>query len=235
MSPDNLNSERASDSIANEWASETDSRNRYKKQVQYWLSQDSSNTGMLGGLDEIHEVESKFSLYFLKRVMNGRPVNRCVDVGAGIGRVTKNVLSQVFSEIHLVDPCEKFLQKAKEDISFEITIHPCLIQDFSFEENGEFDCWWVQWTLLYLNDHDAVSTLQKMAENLSEEGLIIVKDNVADDLMPDLDDFSVMRTKEQFEALFEKANLEVIFDSPQSGLSPDICEIHCWALQPRQT
>ena len=43
-------------------------------------------------------------------------MERVMDCGAGVGRVAKNLLSNYFNEIVLVEPCKHLLNQAKEEL-----------------------------------------------------------------------------------------------------------------------
>ena len=72
---------------------------------------------MLGGFGEVHEGDiktcKKFLSYFTEVISKGR----ALDCGAGIGRISREVLMPVFDKIDLVDPVEDFLNTAKKQIN----------------------------------------------------------------------------------------------------------------------
>ena len=61
--------------------------------------------GVLGGYADVHQVDMIDSCIFLNREFAERPKTTAVDCGAGIGRVTKAVLSRFFAKIDLVEQC----------------------------------------------------------------------------------------------------------------------------------
>ena len=72
---------------------------------------------MLGGYGNLSSKDIKFSLTFLLSLVKERPSfmrNSVLDCGAGIGRISKELLCQVFKTVDLVDQCEKLVNKAKE-------------------------------------------------------------------------------------------------------------------------
>ena len=85
------------------------------------------------------------------------------------------------------------------------------LQEFTYEV--QYDAIWIQWVLCYLTDDDILSFLRKTKESgLSKsddgkkQGLVFVKENVhGGSFLLDKSDNSVMRTNEQFLALFEDA------------------------------
>lgn len=91
------------------------------------------------------------------------------------------------------------------------------MQEFTYTSN--YDCVWVQWAALYLTDRDLLLFLKATASHLEKtddgrSGLLFVKENVCPgQFLVDTQDHSVMRTCEQFEALFEAAGLVVVSQS----------------------
>ena len=58
--------------------------------------------------------------------------------------------------------------------------------------------------LSYLPDEDLMTFLNKCRESLEPDGLVFVKENVCeDDFVVDEEDFSVTRSEEIFEKMFE--------------------------------
>jgi ubiquinone/menaquinone biosynthesis C-methylase UbiE len=65
---------------------------------------------MLGGFaDETADIDIKESLVFLKNNfdLESKRNKRVIDVGGGIGRVSKELLNKYFQEIDLLDQSEK--------------------------------------------------------------------------------------------------------------------------------
>lgn len=113
------------------------------KGVQYWEGVPATVDGVLGGYGNgtLPRVDALGSRVFLLRTLpylsatpspayNGSPqswqetrlqqrggkgktVTRALDCGAGVGRVTADVLLPLVDEVHLVEPVAKFLHEAK--------------------------------------------------------------------------------------------------------------------------
>lgn len=113
------------------------------KGVAYWESVPATVDGVLGGYGNgtLPRVDALGSRTFLLRTLphlssvppaayNGAPhewiaarvqqrggegqtVTRALDCGAGVGRVTRDVLLPLVDEVHLVEPVAKFLEEAK--------------------------------------------------------------------------------------------------------------------------
>ncbi|KAH9951471.1 DUF858-domain-containing protein [Amylocystis lapponica] len=101
-----------------------------KEGIQYWTSQPASYDGVLGGfgsgsLPRVDALGSRsFILYLMPELSTVpsaiRPLRppestrrtRALDIGAGIGRVTADVLLHLVSDVVLVEPVETFVREA---------------------------------------------------------------------------------------------------------------------------
>jgi protein N-terminal methyltransferase len=72
--------------------------------------------GVLGGFAEVHQPDMIDSCIFINRVFAERPKGTAVDCGAGIGRVTKAVLSRFFDRIDLVEQCGAYVETARAEL-----------------------------------------------------------------------------------------------------------------------
>lgn len=93
----------------------------YKKSEQYWKDCPSTIDSMLGGFSTITKIDLKGSEWFyhkLNKRKDGTPPNngRALDVGAGIGRVSKGFLSHFFQRVDMLEQNEQFLIEAKKSI-----------------------------------------------------------------------------------------------------------------------
>ncbi|EPQ58021.1 DUF858-domain-containing protein [Gloeophyllum trabeum ATCC 11539] len=98
--------------------------------INYWSTQSADYDGVLGGfgtgsLPRIDALGSRqFALYLMPelctvpsalRPLRSQPTDqrtRALDVGAGVGRVTCDVLLHLFSDVVLVEPVESFVLEA---------------------------------------------------------------------------------------------------------------------------
>lgn len=90
----------------------------YKDALEYWSSIPPTVDGMLGGFAYISDTDVKGSTAFLQAVMRRHSVGakRALDCGAGIGRVTKNLLIPLFEKVDLLEVNKKFLDEAPDYI-----------------------------------------------------------------------------------------------------------------------
>ena len=161
--------------------------------------------------------------------------SRALDVGAGIGRVTKHVLEPRFAAIDLLDPSFSLLSQAKSFInSPKVEEALCVgLQDFKFTRM--YDCIWVQWVWCYLTDTDLLAFFAQAKQHLSAGGMIFAKENVHDTgFYVDKDDNSVVRSDTLYLELFQEAGFEVLKHMYQPGFPDDLYNISFWALRPKQ-
>lgn len=88
----------------------------YEKSKDYWSNVPASVNGMLGGFSCVTVMDINDSKLFLKKLFqmeNGPSRGRVLDCGAGIGRITENLLRKHFEHVDLLEQDEKFLEKAK--------------------------------------------------------------------------------------------------------------------------
>lgn len=192
----------------------------YNKGVEYWTNIDSNVNGMLGGFPQVSIYDAKQSeQLIMKYQMNhDMGLTKCADIGAGIGRVSELVLCKYFREIDLVEPVQKFVDIAKEKLKDKTILktYTCGAQDWEME--GKFDCFWAQWTLMFLKDNDAIDFLIRCKKHLNENGYIFIKDNVGTDDKSagkeeanwNPEDCSIARTYLHYKELFDKAGLNIV-------------------------
>ena len=109
------------DGSANEHDDDDDDENRpeatwYQKSEAYWREQKASVEGMLGGLDALHDRDVAASRRFLAAL----PVSargRALDVGAGIGRVSKSLLLPAFERVDLLEQSPKYVAESRVYLS----------------------------------------------------------------------------------------------------------------------
>uniref|UniRef100_V9I7P0 Alpha N-terminal protein methyltransferase 1 n=1 Tax=Apis cerana TaxID=7461 RepID=V9I7P0_APICE len=88
----------------------------YTAAAKYWEHVPATVDGMLGGFGFISQIDIKGSTKFLKALFeleNPPSKTFALDCGAGIGRITKNLLLNHFKHIDLVEQNLKFLEVAK--------------------------------------------------------------------------------------------------------------------------
>ena len=162
---------------------------------------------------------------------------KCLDCGAGIGRVTKHLLSRIFDTVDLLEVNQLFLQHAKQVNLKDLDIgayHCASLHEFHF--TSFYDCIWIQWVSSQLYNEDYVLFLQRCQQALLPKGVIIIKENILrseeeEDVAMDYEDYSFTRTDKGFKALFAKAKLQVIQQGLQTHWPMDLFPVKMYALQ----
>ena len=106
-----------------------------------------------------------------------------LDCGAGIGRVSKNLLLKNFEHVEMCDATENFLIEAKkylgpQDSERVLNFHCCRLQNF-YPEGQTYDCIWIQWVLDYLQDNDLIEFLKRCKLALKPKGFCVLKENIS--------------------------------------------------------
>ena len=122
-----------------------DKKTWYSGGLSYWTNTESTVDGVMGGYGDLTEVDLKISRVFLEESAKkfGMTFGRVLDCGAGIGRISKGLLLPLFEEVHLVEPCSKFLKEAERSLaSPKATGFYCKgLQEFEFEKS--YHCIWI--------------------------------------------------------------------------------------------
>ncbi|ODQ67981.1 hypothetical protein NADFUDRAFT_81089 [Nadsonia fulvescens var. elongata DSM 6958] len=227
--------------------SRPDSQINYDDAIQYWSTVPATVDGVLGGYGNTAVPKSDVigSLSFLRKLDSRMKlaegyVKYGVDIGAGIGRVTRDMLSRVCDKVDLVEPVIPFVEQMHKDLQplkdagKVVDIYPIGMQDFVPEE-GKYWVIWCQWCVGHLNDENLIKFFQRCIAGLQPGGTIIVKENNTyndDDFDPT--DSSVTRSDEKFRTLFKQAGLELILTDLQRGLPKELYPVRIYALKPVQ-
>ena len=100
-----------------------------------------------------------------------RRLCRALDCGAGIGRVTKNVLLISFDAVDMAELSERSLAAAPEYIGRNYSrverTYRTRLQDFTPDAGRVYDVVWLQWIVGHLLDDDLVALLSRLKTALS--------------------------------------------------------------------
>lgn len=234
-------------------ANMTDAPGWYEKSEMYWEGQQASLAGMLGGLDVLHSRDIAASKKFLNGLNVGR--DRALDVGAGIGRVTRGLLVPHFNSVDLLEQSlsyaaesRRFLSDLSCDDGYVDKRIVCGMQDFradglvgkdgvnSSSLRGRYDVIWIQWCVIYLTDVDFIAFLKECRSALLENGMIVLKDNVARaGFVVDKDDCSVMRSGPYLKSIFQRAGLMVVKEQRQLDFPRSAFPVRMYALRPQDS
>lgn len=237
--------------------------------LAYWESVTSDNNGMLGGFPQTSRIDLQGSSNFLTKLRRARVgqsattkqalplLERVVDCGAGIGRITKGLLMGVGRRVDVVEPVKKFtdeLVKEVENTQADAAgdtkgrgqvgeVFNLGLQDW-VPEHGAYSLIWNQWCVGHLTDAQLVQYLERCKEGLVRpaegeekvEAWIVVKENLSTDIrhkdIYDEEDSSVTRSDEKFRKLFKDAKLRIVATELQRGMPKELYPVRIYALKP---
>ncbi|KAI1644811.1 alpha-N-methyltransferase NTM1 [Daldinia loculata] len=212
---------------------------------KYWSGIDPDVNGMLGGYPAVSRIDLRGSRSFLAKLGLGRTkgvkaVNRAMEGGAGIGRITQGLLLDVAETVDIVEPIAKFTD-ALEGQPGVGQIHNVGLEEWRPDDDAEYDLIWNQWCLGHLTDQQLEEFLRRCSAVLSvgddgkTKGVIVVKENLStseEDLF-DWEDSSVIRQDETFRRIFEEAGLRIIRTEIQHGFPHELYSVRMYALKPK--
>jgi hypothetical protein len=212
----------------------------HEKDVEFWKNAESTDDSMLGGLsklvDEKDVVDSSYFLEELKEKGLFTNFDYALDCGAGIGRVTKKVLSKYFAKIDMVEQEQKHLEETKKylkGMEHKIgNLYCSSLQNF-IPEKEKYDLIWLQWVVIYLSDSELISLLQKCQIGLKKGGFIVIKDNVTRTgrFWLDVDDGSIIRSLEHMNEIISNSKLVKLVMKAMNGLPPELFPVNTFVLK----
>ncbi|KAH8811168.1 alpha-N-methyltransferase NTM1 [Xylogone sp. PMI_703] len=217
-----------------------DSHINHQDARNYWQGIDADVNGMLGGFPYVSKVDLQSSKNILAKLgigsRLGKKVERAVDCGAGIGRVTENLLLSVAEAVDIVEPISKFTDKLQGKPGVG-KIYNVGLEEWAPEEelDRKYDLMWHQWCVGHLTDMQLTAYLSKCILALKEGGWIIVKENLtkSDEDIFDETDSSVTRTDQKFRQIFENAGLSIKKMENQKGFPAGLYPVKTYVLQPK--
>lgn len=219
--------------------------------LAYWNSVPATSAAMLAQLGEypwytrIDLRGSKSFLAKVRRLATPAPsgkLQRAVDCGAGVGRVTEGLLCEASAVVDIVEPVEKFANVVREsDLEANGSIGQVNVVGLQDWDPGttKYDLVWIQFCVNYLTDVQLLAVLLRARDALTETGLIVVKENLSTDReekdMYDAEDSSVIRTDRKFRSLFRDAKLNVTASDLQTGFPKHfkLLPVRMYGLRPQ--
>ncbi|KAG5202273.1 N-terminal Xaa-Pro-Lys N-methyltransferase 2 isoform X3 [Ovis aries] len=209
----------------------------YARAKLFYQEVPATEEGMMGNFIELSNPDIQASRKFLRKFVGGpgRAGTDCaLDCGSGIGRVSKHVLLPVFNTVELVDMMESFLLEAQNYLQVKgdkvESYHCYSLQEFT-PPLGRYDVIWIQWVIGYLTDKDLLAFLSRCRDGLKDNGIIILKDNVArEGCIFDLSDSSVTRDMDILQTLIRKSGLVVLGQQKQDGFPEQCVPVWMFAL-----
>tara|TARA_A100001015_G_scaffold155272_1_gene172321 strand:- start:244 stop:1095 length:852 start_codon:yes stop_codon:yes gene_type:complete len=231
------------DSIEDMWKAELADGTWYTKAEDWYINNCPTTVdGVLGGfgkLDPLDVAEScTFLIQLFKLTGHQLKTGKCLDCGAGIGRVTKNLLSKFFLTSDLLESNQRLINEALNFVDHNVRgkLICNTLQDFIPNEN-EYDCIWIQWVVIYLTDDDFVLFLKRCVKSLKPNGFIVIKENVMSpnavhNFLVDKDDSSVTRSDNIMRNIFHKAGLKIVKVEKQKNFPSNMFPVLSYALKP---
>ncbi|GLV41478.1 N-terminal methyltransferase [Carabus blaptoides fortunei] len=215
----------------------------YEDAVQYWEKIPPTISGMLGGFGYISKTDIEGSKMFLNQIFstnNAPSTSYAVDCGAGIGRITKNLLIHVFDCVDLVEQNPAFLQKARQFIGTSHKeklgeLYAVGLQNF-VPQDAKYDVIWCQWVMGHLKDEHFVEFLERCKKGLKHNGMLIIKENITSSGEVEMDegDSSVTRPPKLLHKLFKSAGLVCLKETEQSNFPKGLYAVRMFALRPER-
>lgn len=211
----------------------------YQDAKKYWSTISPTVDGMLGGFGSISFTDIRGSEQFLKNLFKLKPVpgrGQALDCGAGIGRVSKNLLMNLFERVDLAEQDAQFCATAEKDLrpTGKLgTVYNVGLQEFCPKE-GTYDVIWSQWVLGHLTDGDIVEFFFRCTKALKKNGLMVIKENFTHTDAVELDrcDSSVTRPLHLMKHLLTKGNLRVVKEQRQKDFPRELYPVYMIALRP---
>ncbi|KAK8022309.1 hypothetical protein PG993_013076 [Apiospora rasikravindrae] len=230
-----------------------DSLMRTEDQLSYWSGISADVNGMLGGFPNISTVDLRGSRAFLVKLGIGKTkglqkVERMLEGGAGIGRITKGLLFDISQTVDVVEPIAKFTDELSQTpgvgqiYNMGLEEWPPSTSTTTEDDSSspqKYNLIWLQWCLGHLTDTQLVAFLRRCRDVLvsssesSPAPAIVVKENNTTtdaDLFDDLDS-SVTRTDDKYRALFREAGLRLVRTELQNGLPKGLYPVRMYALK----
>ena len=229
------------ESIEEMWEAELADGKWYTKAEDWYVNNCPTTVdGVLGGFGHLDPLDVAESCTFLVEMfkLTGHKLREgtCLDCGAGIGRVTKNLLSKFFKTSDLLESNRRLLDASITFVDDAVRgdLFCDTLQNF-IPAKGKYDCVWVQWVVIYLTDEDFVLFLKRCAESLKPTGFIVVKENVMNpnsvhNFLVDKDDSSVTRSDQIMRNIFSKAGLKIVKVERQKNFPSNMFPVLTYAL-----
>ena len=212
----------------------------YHKANSYWSEIPATVDGMLGGFSHLSDNDVSESRDTILEFFEGSTArvspDIALDCGAGIGRVSKRLLLQIFKQVELVEQNPIFLKKAKSYLKpykeRVLAYHAVGLQDF-YPETDRYSIIWCQWVLAHLNDKDLLDFLNRSKAALKQGGLIVAKENVVNEREErtfHADDSSETRSSKVFKEIFHSAGLNLLKEDKQKNFPIGMLEVRTFVL-----
>lgn len=224
------------------------SRINYNDAISYWASVPASVDGVLGGFGDhtpVPKADIIGSATFLRKLQTRMecpaPYKKLtIDMGAGIGRITRDLLWKVSDRCDLLEPVEPFVKQMHNELIGVSekgkldSIYPIGMQEWQCDpvKLGQYWLVWCQWCVGQLPDDELVAFWIRCKDALMPNGTLVVKENIApnEDIFDETDS-SVTRTDSKFRELFARAGYKLIATDLQKGLPRELYPVRMYCLK----
>lgn len=226
-----------------------DNQINYNDAIDYWSSVPASVNGVLGGYGEqtsVPKADIVGSSTFIRKLQTRMEVDEgesklTIDMGAGIGRITRDFLWKISDKCDLLEPVKPFVDQMEKELTVVKNkgklgdIYDIGMQEWRCdpEKVGKYWLVWCQWCVGQLPDQELVKFWQYCHSILQRNGTLIVKENIApfEDIFDETDS-SVTRSDEKFRQLFQQAGFKLIASDVQKGLPKELYPVRMYCLKP---
>jgi len=190
---------------------------------------------VLGGFAQISPLDIRDSKAFIAALQQcGLRLGTAIDCGAGIGRITSQLLLPLFQTVDLVEQNPAYVAKAQELIKAAPNMRhffTCGLQSF-MPAAEEYDVIWIQWVIGHLPDDRLVDFLKRCRTGLKPDGFIVLKENVCKQGFSfDDEDGSVTRSDKLFKRAFDRAGLQLAVEAVQKEFPRGLFPVRMYALR----
>ncbi|KAI9577686.1 alpha N-terminal protein methyltransferase 1 [Glossina fuscipes] len=241
---DNLE-EKSLEKEENYVVSQSSNSEFYLNAQKYWAKIPPTVNGMLGGLGYINALDIQGSNCFLRELKIKDASKTCaLDCGAGIGRVSKNLLMPLFAKVDLVEQDQAFAAKAHEycvkDSGAVLgypnrlgEIYNIGLQDFRPDVN-KYNLVWSQWVLGHLTDVDLLLLFVRIRQSLIAGGHFVIKENITSSRQVEKDDedSSVARPLKMYETCLKQAGFRIVKMTQQKNFPKGLYPVYMIASRP---
>ncbi|CCW67997.1 unnamed protein product [Phytomonas sp. Hart1] len=205
----------------------------YGKSLEYWKNTPATIDGVLGGISSIHDMDIKESADFISALPD-HGTKRAIDCGAGIGRIAKHLLCNIYEITDLLEPVEHMIIQAMKELD------GLPMGDFILSSMEKvslppqtYDLIVIQWCSIYLTDDDFVKFFRNAKQALTPQGYIFFKENCINGttFVVDREDSSLTRSDLHYKQLFKKAGVRVVMESLQQEWPQDLFPVMMYGLQ----
>lgn len=226
-----------------------DAKINYDDAIEYWSGVPATVDGVLGGFGEqtpVPKVDIIGSSTFIRKLQTRMQYNGeklTIDMGAGIGRITRDFLWKVSDKCDLLEPVKPFVQQMHQEL-VQVKekgklgdIYDIGMQDWQCDPSklGKYWLIWCQWCVGQLPDDELVEFWIKCRQALLANGVgsMVVKENIApeEDIFDETDS-SITRTDDKFRSLFVQAGFKLIASDIQKGLPKELYPVRMYCLKP---